>query len=333
MRQIDIASKEFGGIAETLLSEGTAISFVARGWSMYPTIQNGDTLTVEPSRNRPPSLRDVVLARLGAERIVVHRIVQLPTPGDPDFVTLRGDASRDGEEQVPIADVWGRVTRVERRGVEVPLAPRAPTPIERAIRVAPVRVLEAIRVGFRHRLHRGIESCHRCGPLRRLARWAVRPSIRVRTAVIEDADAIAAVQREANPLTTVPTVARHIAEFGPHGLILVGLLGRRLVGTVIVARGPDNSRPPDTVEWTIVGLVVRFRFRGLGVGERLIRRVLEAARQARVPRLRIDVFPENTAAVRLYRKLGFRELPTPLTADNPVTHVPLPLVLELRNAT
>ncbi|MFN0052352.1 MAG: GNAT family N-acetyltransferase [Planctomycetales bacterium] len=47
-------------------------------------------------------------------------------------------------------------------------------------------------------------------------------------------------------------------------------------------------------------------FRGLGLGRALILRLLHGFREARVPRVYLEVTARNTPAVALYRSVGFR---------------------------
>ncbi len=56
-------------------------------------------------------------------------------------------------------------------------------------------------------------------------------------------------------------------------------------------------------------LYVRPDYRGVGLGDRLVNAVIEAARQAQLQHLRLDTLPSMTPAQGLYRKLGFVEIP------------------------
>jgi ribosomal protein S18 acetylase RimI-like enzyme len=50
--------------------------------------------------------------------------------------------------------------------------------------------------------------------------------------------------------------------------------------------------------------------RGLGLGTMLVVRALEGFRQAGLDRVRLEVTAENTGAVRLYQRMGFRKVRT-----------------------
>ena len=102
----------------------------------------------------------------------------------------------------------------------------------------------------------------------------------------------------------VDDVRRQFRESDPNtALWLVAEVDERPVGGATFLRGAwtKNAHTAD------LGVSLLPEFRGLGIGEDLMREGVEWARRVGVRKLKLGVFASNERAVRLYRKLGFAE--------------------------
>ncbi|MEM0141392.1 MAG: GNAT family N-acetyltransferase [Thermoplasmatales archaeon] len=56
----------------------------------------------------------------------------------------------------------------------------------------------------------------------------------------------------------------------------------------------------------VLGIAIRKEFRNRGIGEKMIRKVVDLAR-GKFEVLKLEVFSSNSGAIRLYKKIGFVE--------------------------
>ena len=95
--------------------------FRAPGWSMHPTIRDGEAITVAPLGLSPVRVGDVLLYRRGRSAIA-HRVIRVRSAsGRSAGFVLRGDGADSCDRPVKLAQVLGRVLTIERRGRSVRL--------------------------------------------------------------------------------------------------------------------------------------------------------------------------------------------------------------------
>lgn len=78
----------------------------------------------------------------------------------------------------------------------------------------------------------------------------------------------------------------------------------------ILARG-------DAPQTGVVGMGIVAPLRGMGIGEKLLRTALDAARAKDFTTIRLDVWTSNARAIRLYEKTGFVRLRTYSRPEDP----------------
>jgi putative acetyltransferase len=96
----------------------------------------------------------------------------------------------------------------------------------------------------------------------------------------------------------------------PDGRLFLAFAGNQAVGCVAIKKLEDGF-------CEMKRLYVRPSHRGQGVGRRLAETVIEEARNMGYRKMRLDSLASMKEAVRLYRSLGFSQIP-------PYRHNPLP---------
>ena len=86
----------------------------------------------------------------------------------------------------------------------------------------------------------------------------------------------------------------------PGGVLLIARDGMEAAGCV-------GLRRHDTLSGEMKRLYLRMQYRGSGLGRKLAEDVIDECRKRRYARLLLDTLPKMTAAIALYRALGFRE--------------------------
>ena len=94
---------------------------------------------------------------------------------------------------------------------------------------------------------------------------------------------------------------RFILEGG--GVQFVALDGDRVVGWCDVRRQPFEG----FAHGGVLGMGLLSEFRGRGLGQRLLEEAIRAASEIGITRIELEALASNDAALRLYRRCGFRE--------------------------
>lgn len=102
---------KYGSLEEALLA-GEGVTIVPQGWSMHPTIDPGDKVTLAPLGNAFPRKGDIVLFRdRKRDILVLHRVIRVDAAG----IFTCGDQQTTVEGPVNRNDIYGAVTDIIRR--------------------------------------------------------------------------------------------------------------------------------------------------------------------------------------------------------------------------
>jgi len=135
----------------------------------------------------------------------------------------------------------------------------------------------------------------------------------IRAAQVDEMDAVRELFREYAEVVGSPICferfARETAELpGQYSPLLLAFVSDQLAGCAGLRKIGDGIGE-------MKRLYVRPAFQGHGIGRRLTDRMILEAKAAGFELLRLDSLPFMESAIRLYRKLGFAEIPA--YGDNP----------------
>lgn len=108
----------------------------------------------------------------------------------------------------------------------------------------------------------------------------------------------------------------------PGGQIFFALVKEKVAGTVALENLTREN-------FELVKMAVSPEYRGLGIGDRLIEACIEFAKRKRKKSITLDSNTKQLAAINLYRKYGFKEVP--IDPNSPYTRVNIRMELALNN--
>jgi signal peptidase I len=98
------------------LSRRRSLRFRMSGTSMRPTIDDGDVVTVEPIEATAVQPQDVIFYVSASGIPLVHRVIAFEQRSGCTYVVTRADHAQVTNIPVPLAQVLGRVTTIQRHG-------------------------------------------------------------------------------------------------------------------------------------------------------------------------------------------------------------------------
>ena len=111
--------KAFVSVSVDLLERGHQVRFRAPGWSMHPSIRDGEAITVIPISPVEVRRGDIVFYRCNGN-VFAHRVVSIEKQQEDALrFILRGDALGSPDESVASHQILGKVVAVERGGHSV----------------------------------------------------------------------------------------------------------------------------------------------------------------------------------------------------------------------
>jgi len=113
-----LSNRVLSELLKAVLDKGGEFRFRANGLSMSPFIRHRDIITVSSVPEGTLRIGDIVaFLRSDKQRFAVHRVEKI----ERDGVFIKGDNTAESDGLIPMVNILGRVSSVERNGKQVAL--------------------------------------------------------------------------------------------------------------------------------------------------------------------------------------------------------------------
>lgn len=266
---------EFIELSSQILDRGNCLRFQAKGNSMFPVIKHSDILTIEPIMDKEIYWADILFFKAAGGHIVAHRLVKKILQDKELLLVTKGDFLLGNDEKIRLKDVLGRVKSIERNGQVINLTSGMGKWLNLLFAVISPLIIEFREIaGNLLRLIQGLSA------YRRLAKRLIKKEI----------------------------VYRYQSVEFPNSYLLAKV-GNKIIGRVKI--DCFTKQHYLSSGWWISGMWVNWRYRGIGIAERLTKMLFDFAGNQGAPNIKLLVFKNNKAAINLYRKMGFQPISNP----------------------
>lgn len=305
-------------ISSNLIEKSASIRFRAKGFSMRPFIQDGDLITVSPLRDYPIRAGDVVLYKTADDQAIVHRVIRKTKIDGRAVFFIKGDAVFGQSEKVASERVLGRVAAFERDRWER----RLDTKLYRIIGLFFAGLSPfsrwiypmVSRLKYKTHKHLGIilEKLQSLKLYSHLAKKLMNGNIYYQIATPDDASSLSLLYRynqQPESENSANTFYEQLKNPEQSGYWLVAKRKDVVVGGVTLSKFQESDYPH--AGWWLFGMKVNWRYRKMGIGEKLTKMAAGFAAKHGASEIKLLVFEDAKPANNLYRKSGFRQISVP----------------------
>jgi signal peptidase I len=314
---LNLKKEDFTSLAQDVLGRGKTLRFKAKGGSMSPFIRNGDIVKVVSFEGNI-NLGDVVFYRSSYGNAIIHRVIRKTMKDSGTVFFIKGDAGFDKPEKVDAERVLGRVAAIERNGRKINLH----TKLYRIIGLffaglSPFsRWIYPMGSKVKHKGRRllGVifEKLQGLKLYGFLAKKMMKENIHYKIATPSDAHSVSQFymyDKRPESENPIDTFKEQLENPKLSGYWLVAKQKDNVIGGVSLTRSQEGDSPH--AGWWLFGMKVNWRYRRMGIGEKLTRMAADIAAKHGASEIKLLVFEDARRANNLYRKSGFRQISIP----------------------
>ncbi|NIM90444.1 MAG: signal peptidase I [Candidatus Aminicenantes bacterium] len=305
-------------LTKDIFKKRKSVRFQAKGWSMRPFIQDGDFITVSPVESSSVKTGEVVFYLADENKVIVHRVMGKQKKEGGMTLLIKGDAAFGPPERVDIQKALGKVVAIERKG----RIRRIDTKLYHIIGLFFVGIApfnrwiypagSVVKSKGRKLLGGLTEKIQSLKIYSTLVKRLRKEKIRFQIAVPEDAQALSRLYRYNQEPELKDITDGSFKKGGKSGVTEFWLVAKRkdkVIAGVNLTKFPESNFP--YAGWWIFVMKVNWRYRRMGIAEKLTKMATELAAQHGASEIKLLVFEDAKPAQGLYQKSGFRQISIP----------------------
>jgi len=282
---------------------------------MRPFIRDGDFITVSPVEDFALKTGDVVLYLGAGNQVIVHRVINKYKKERRVTLLIKGDAGFGSAEKVEAQNVLGKVTTIERNGRLKKLDGKLHQIIGFFVAgispfsqwIYPAGSL--VKQSGRKIIGNVLEKLQGLNLYSFLAKKFIKGDILYECVSPDEAYSLSEEELELEFERTLSARKKKQSKSKDTDYCFVAKRKERVAGSVTLTKSPQRDSPYSG--WWIFGLGVNWRYRGMGIGEILVKMAIEKAAKNKASEIKLLVFEDAKRARNLYKKLGFHRISIP----------------------
>ncbi len=300
---------DFLELNKAVLKNGNILRFRIKGKSMQPFLRDKEIVLIESFQPEELKAGDIIFYRVPPSQIVIHRLIQRDKSSGKILFITKGDASFYFDPYVNPEDILGKIIAVERDGKEIKLDTRIAKLkayfyvrcflIRRRVWLIPAKLKKQVGLVLRRLQGTKIYGY--------LIQKISRGKVTYRVATDEDAVFLARLFKVYSPYYAKQEALeryfkKYIEDLKGVGSCFLAEYNNKIVGSVTVKQFPDD----ETVYsgWRIYNRVVHWRYRRIGIGEKLTRIALKEAIERGADSVKCILLKSDIRSINLCKKLG-----------------------------
>ena len=279
---------------------------------MRPLIRDGDVIHISPVENSSLKTGDVVLYSTEGNKVIVHRIIRIYRKDGKMTLLVKGDATSGFADKVDVQNVLGKVTALERKGCKKRLDTKFYQSIGLFLAgispfskwIYPVGSL--VKRSGRKIFGSILEKLQGLNLYSTMVKKFIKRDIFYKCLSPDEAHSLSKEESKLEFEKISGAKKKKQRRSKDSDYCFVAQQKGRIIGSLTLTKFPQRGHPYSG--WWIFGLGVNWRYRGIGIGEKLVKLAAEKAVKHKASEIKLLVFEDEKRARNLYQKLGFRRI-------------------------